>query len=118
MSYEGYTNVLCEAGHLHTFDAWDYSSPVATGEAVSMRAWSCPQNGCGKRIAWHCDVDETNGVGVETGRCPGAVRLEVDRPALGCTCLVCGYAHFVGTTTYKIPETEGHRVDKETGEPT
>jgi len=50
MSYEGYEQVLCENGHYHTYDCYDF---------WEAKGWSCPN--CGAKAVWSNMVDVTNG---------------------------------------------------------
>ena len=98
MSFEGYVQILCENGHLNSRDAidWMYSE---------LSDYKCEE--CGGKLVWENTVDETNGVDPETGYGYGYVELEVDKPAVVCTCDKCGNKHEVEAETYKIPEVKG-----------
>ncbi|SRR5579862_197317 len=94
MSYEGYDEILCSNGHRTVFDAYD--SPLFDG------VFRCTVKGCEGSLAWSTSVDQTNGIDEETGKCPGEVELEIDKPAKTCTC-ACGNVHVIVPETYKIP---------------
>jgi hypothetical protein len=94
MSYEGYEVWLCRNGHQHRRDALQVLE-------MSLGEWKCPD--CGASLAWYTCVDETNGQDPETGKCPGEVDLEIDKPAVTETCPTCKYTHRIAPETYKIP---------------
>ena len=81
MSYEGYTQKLCAAGHLREVDAYDWDAPVKCG--------------CGEPFVWSHEVDQTNGDGAPYS-------LEFDKAALTEVCNM-GHHHVVRECTYKIP---------------
>ena len=85
MSYEGYTEALCEDGHYHTWDAyWD---PPAL----------CIE--CGKSLVWFNEVDQTNGDGEDM-----KAKLEVLEEAKVETCPTCHHKNEVAEVRYKIPK--------------
>jgi hypothetical protein len=98
MSYEGYTQLLCEKGHYFTKDCWEYDF---TEDIV------CPT--CKSKVVWENGVNTTNGSfeidsdGNEN-RIDGYVDLEEKTPAVFCTCKECGVQHLKEEATYKIPE--------------
>lgn len=98
MSYEGYTQYLCENGHASIKDAYD--------DYFNEEFFKCPC--CNGKQAWSNMVDVTNGSfdvdehGNEI-RIDGYVELEVKIPAPVCTCAACGNAHTTGPTIYKMP---------------
>ena len=100
MSYEGYDQVLCEKGHLSSFDCFD-------------EGWMFnPICHCGAKLVWYNPVNETNGSfeedenGIETDiRIDGYIELEVLEK--GKRCEHCG---MTGEATYKIPQGKGHKV--------
>jgi uncharacterized Zn finger protein len=86
MSYEGFTQHLCEDGHSWTVDAY-------LGEDIE----TCPF--CGKLSVWHNSVDTTNGSFDDNGiRIDGYVELEKKKEV---RCDKCGS---ITEITYKIPE--------------
>ena len=89
MSYQGYTEYLCEDGHYWTQDAFD--DPVV----------SCVVSGCPRPVAWTHEVDQTNGTDPnEPWSLP--TELEVDEPMQTETCNL-GHVHVVRPPRYKIP---------------
>jgi hypothetical protein len=104
MSYEGYDQVLCEKGHLSSFDCFD-------------EGWMFnPICHCGAKLVWYNPVNETNGSfeedenGIETDiRIDGYIELEVLEK--GKRCEHCG---MTGEATYKIPQGKGHKVQPPT----
>ena len=91
MSFEGYYQVLCENGHLNTWDV--YSSPE---ENIRCH--------CGKKFVWKNLVDQTNGSFDNNNRIDGYVELEIETKAEECKCSKCGNTHKTGLDTYKIPK--------------
>jgi hypothetical protein len=95
MSYEGYTQYLCEKGHLTTLDCHSDLDLCA----------------CNSKMAWINQVDETNGCEATTQehksgkRCPscGYVELKLEKPLNTCRC-VCGNEHLKEWPVYVIPE--------------
>jgi len=75
MSFEGYDQILCENGHYHTHDCYNYTD---------FNAWTCF---CGAKCAWYNTVDETNGThDPDTGeRIDDYVELEEVEPCLDTT---------------------------------
>lgn len=69
MSYEGYTEIICEGGHYYTKDAHEGSGGY-NSSAEAKAAWMCPN--CGLARKWTHEVDQTNGYDEEfqyvTGR--------------------------------------------------
>ncbi len=129
MSYEGYTQYLCENGHSLTRDCMESNPKVCSY--------------CEARVVWANGVDQTNGSlhqfdltdeqwgdlddeytddewndllyckGCEhcdNGRIDGYVELEEVRPAAYCTCRSCGHRHEASPTVYKIPTDKGRRI--------
>lgn len=90
MSYEGYEQILCEDGHLYTFDCYNHRPYAAT----------CP---CGKPFIWWNSVDCTN----EPDE--GYVALVEKTPAEYCVCACCNHRHQVKPETYYIPTDQGHQ---------
>lgn len=85
MSYEGYTQNICENGHYFICDAYD--------------PCSCD---CGKEAAWTNAVNETNCMG------EGVIHLDVlDKNFLlaGAVYETCnlGHSHLVQQSVYRIP---------------
>jgi hypothetical protein len=105
MSFEGFDQLLCANGHYWTKDALDYSTEP---EKCSF---------CGEKVVWYNVVDLTNPSPDEDGNdITGYIELEVIVPAETHTCS-CGHIHQVKPETYKIPETDGHRVNGFTNNP-
>jgi hypothetical protein len=103
MSYEGYSQVICANGHSYDIDCNDFGHDGR-----------CPE--CQAESVWTNGVDTTNGSfnidsdGNETNeRIDGYVELEVLALPSFCTCKDCGNQHQMKSTTYKIPETRGHK---------
>lgn len=109
MSYEGYFQVLCENGHYHTYDAYDF--------CFDESSWKCPD--CKTGIAWRKGVDQTNNcVGAENclaaiseeekkiceGHGCGYVELEVDKEEVTEKCPTCDHVKIVEPTRYKLPK--------------
>lgn len=88
MSYEGFAQVLCVAGHLHHYDSYEFT----------MDGAHCF---CGEPFVFRHDVDQTNGCLPEdrrTHRFPFVVKT----PAEGRRCDM-GHFHIVSEVTYQIP---------------
>jgi len=102
MSYEGYTQVLCEKGHFTSYDAYSDTS--------SNKEWKCPV--CKAKRAWYNLVDLTNGSFEGKKRIDGFVELEVDVPAQMCKCKECGNEHMIVPPTFKIPKKRKQRSKK------
>jgi hypothetical protein len=100
MSYEGYDQVLCENGHYHTYDCWEFWND---------ERWSCST--CGAKAAWSNMVDVTNGSyeydewGEEL-RIDGYVELHILEE---CRCEHCGS---ILERRFKIPTEEDMRKAK------
>jgi hypothetical protein len=100
MSYEGHEQVLCEKGHLSSFNCFD-------------EGWMFnPICHCGAKLVWYNSVNETNGSfeedenGIETDiRIDGYIELEILEA--GKKCEHCG---MTGEATYKIPQGKGHKI--------
>lgn len=88
MSYEGYTEYLCEDGHHWTQDAYD------------ERPRMCAD--CGKRAVWYHDVDQTNGD-------DDWALLDAIETAAFAQCNY-GHTHQVRVARYKIPTTIGYPI--------
>lgn len=71
MSYEGYTEFLCEKGHYLCYDVHCYI-------VRTSGAYSCVCEHCGTELKWMHDVDQTNGLEVDDN---GDV-LEIQLPSL------------------------------------
>ena len=84
MSYEGYTQSLCEKGHLSCFDCWDDQEKCR----------------CGEKIVWRNNVDQTNGDGEEF-----VIDMSkyVKTPRKTETCQCCGAVKVLEEETYSIP---------------
>ena len=95
MSYEGYTQVLCEKGHYTSYDAYN--------DISGNKDWKCPV--CKAKLAWYNLVDLTNGSFDDKGkRIDGLVILKIDKPAKLCKCKDCGNEHMITEPTFKIPK--------------
>lgn len=94
MSYEGYTELLCERGHYGTIDAFDDAG-----------AWQCPA--CGATAAYTCEVDQTNGYDRTDPRTYGG-ETTVTGEAVWCQC-ACGHKHIAGQPTYAPKGNRWHR---------
>jgi hypothetical protein len=117
MSYEGYEQVLCRNGHLHSCDCYEfmcYEQADSEDENSCYTLWHCPT--CGEIAAWINSVDVTNGswdvdeCGDEV-RIDGYVELEELSPAETCSCPQCGHTHVVSKPTYRIPKNTGRMVN-------
>ncbi len=98
MSYEGYTQYICENGHAFYGDSWHEQS------------W-CPN--CSKAAVWENSVDTTNGSYDEKGtQIDGYITLEELTPPEYCKCDKCSNEHRIKEPTYKIPEKGGHKIDQ------
>ena len=102
MSYEGYTQYLCKAGHYWTEDCM--SEDCFTCDAVFH-----PQHICNEPVAWLNMVDITNGSyenNPETNkeeRIDGYIELEsVETKS-------CDKCSSILEETFKIPEKGGHK---------
>lgn len=113
MSYEGYEQLLCKAGHSNEVDAmeWMYSGPAADEK--------CRLPECDEPIVWQNGVDQTNGCYPIRGSWPGGVHhvkdcascsmrivLEEATPAEYDECSQCHHRKLVKEETYKIPTKE------------
>lgn len=91
MSYEGYTQHICEKGH--RFDTPCEYDFLEQGSVCH----------CGAKTAWHNDVDETNcesyGIVLEQDFQP--LRIS---DALYKTCDL-GHAHMIREAIYRLPKT-------------
>jgi len=92
MSYEGYTQNLCESGHRFNLDAhwWFAKEPT------------CPH--CGLRICWSNDVDQTNCYD------EGYISEEdwqkfLHTPEVTEVCNL-GHTHVIQQATYLVPSNE------------
>lgn len=85
MSYEGYTQKLCENGHYWAESDYDCDS-----------TYKCPH--CKGLCVWFNDVDQTNGNGDEY-----YIQLKENAPAEYETCKCCGHTKLIKPATYKIP---------------
>jgi len=90
MSYEGYSQYLCENGHETVIDAME----ECFGEDLKI----CPR--CSKPIVWRNCVDTTNGSWDEKTdeRIDGYVELEIKNQ------IRCDKCNSILGTTYKIPK--------------
>lgn len=81
MSYEGYTEYLCEKGHYFTVDAmddWDYRP----GQGHVRAQQECEV--CKGKLAFMASVDETNGVDPEQPHTFDAPRVQYAFEDLPC----------------------------------
>ena len=119
MSYEGYEQIICRNGHLHSSDCYEdmcYEDKAFGNDDCPPFGplWFCPD--CGELAAWINCVDVTNGswetdeYGDEV-RIDGYVEPEVLQPAETCSCPQCGHTHMVGKPIYKIPTSTGRLVN-------
>ena len=85
MSYEGYTQTICEVGHYSESYSWVLSTKDV--------CW------CGKGIAWVNSVDDTN--------CEAVGHVVMDGFMVSDTvyeeCPHCGHVEAVGPAIYRIP---------------
>jgi hypothetical protein len=95
MSYEGYTQVLCENGHASHEDVY------AVEISCYDEDWKCKT--CGAKAVWRNEVDLTNGSFYKGERIDGFVHLEEKTSAEYKICNM-GHKHLIKETTYKIPE--------------
>jgi hypothetical protein len=88
MSYEGYTQALCQQGH-----------EVIIGQYEDVDACRC-----GDALVWFHSVDQTNGCSCDDDSCPAhRKKLEVKEAAKFKNCNACGHSELVAPTTYKMP---------------
>jgi hypothetical protein len=93
MSCEGYTQLLCSAGHLFENDVYLFSTE------------KCPI--CQEPAVWSNEVDTTN------GSLYGYVELEVNTPDEVCACDHCDNVHIKTHATYHLPpEGVGVRIKR------
>jgi hypothetical protein len=101
MSYEGFVQYLCPAGHAWTHDAFDYSTPI------------CPD--CHQQYVWENQVDETNGcspVDEEGHCCCGYIQLISLPHVLHNVCPTCNRADKV-EMRFRLPDDpKPHIVEK------
>lgn len=88
MSYEGYTEYLCENGHYYTRDAY---------ESYYTEEKKCPY--CVSEAVWSNGVDQTNDSGFKFG----TDRLIVKDAAVYDECECCGNKRLLQRETYHIP---------------
>lgn len=93
MSYEGYTQILCEKGHYDSQDAYS---------GYDRKIWKCTV--CGSKTAWENMVDTTNGSYEGKKRIDGHITLKFKNPPVMCICDKCGDKHVKEQATYKIPK--------------
>jgi hypothetical protein len=101
MSYEGYTQVLCENGHYFTYNCYDYED---------FDGWKCPE--CQTEIAWSNMVDETNGSWEDNGPFDDDHRIDGFVPLYlidECRCKECGH---ILEQRYRLPTREEERRAK------
>lgn len=86
MSYEGYSQFLCERGHYWTLDCWEInvSNPI------------CPK--CKRKAIWSNSVDITNGSFDEDGK-----RIDNYKELKIVSEIKCKHCKSVLETRYKIP---------------
>lgn len=93
MSYEGFYELLCSAGHLTCAGIYEDGN---IGTTVGSK---CSHKGCKCKIVWVNLVDTTNGSWDDAGeRIDGYVDFEEDKRTI---CKECGSTIEV---TYKIPK--------------
>jgi hypothetical protein len=97
MSYEGFEEGLCEAGHYHSWDCMD-DPPITCGALVGKDAL------CNKLLVWWNAVDQTNDDGKEF-----QAKLEVLEESVAETCSHCQHTAIVKNRRYKIPTDQGHQ---------
>jgi len=103
MSWEGWVQLVCERGHSHACDGYEFE--------FVQEYWECPD--CGAGLAWYNVVDVTNGsFDDDDNRIDGYVQLKI-REAHRCECPTCGTEHSSSPTEYEIPKDEGHLVGEE-----
>ncbi len=91
MSYEGFEQHICSAGHLFT---------VSCSYSFDDDPEICH---CGKPSVWRNCVDQTNGE--DSGYIPES-SLTLLSPKEECTCSCCGNKHLKNMPTYKVPTKE------------
>lgn len=100
MSYEGYSQFICEKGH--TWNVNCEELPQDYDECVETVV--CPE--CKSKAIWENMVNLTNGSFDEEGnRNDGYIELEVKSETSG-ICSACGDKH-VCKKTYQIPPLDG-----------
>ena len=99
MSYEGFDQILCQNGHLSSYDAFD--SPV--NGSLENDEWVCPVENCNSTAVWWTAIDTTNGLEDGSNLYPGQVELELVDDGGVCVCN-CGHKHVLKEPVYKIPE--------------
>lgn len=85
MSFEGYDQILCAAGHLTEVDTY-YEGDGA-----------CWVKGCDQPVAWRNTVDQTNDDDV------GRVELEILVHEQISTCPTCNSRIVISERQYKVP---------------
>ena len=112
MSWEGYDQIICKNGHLHSVDAYNF---------YDHEDWKCPD--CGEIAIWWNQVNQTNPCTYDKCELPKAEK-DICRP-FGCNYIkleeatppefkICnlGYTHCIKQPTYKIPKGKGHLVER------
>jgi hypothetical protein len=111
MSYEGYVQVLCKAGHSHSTDCYtadsysfDCSRSVGGGQyGQDLELWKCPS--CGRVAGWLNHVDTTNDDGHES-----RIQLTEVTPSESEQCSM-GHHHETKPATYKPSKDGGQYVN-------
>lgn len=99
MSYEGYTQALCEKGHQYNVGQYQEDD-------------GCPY--CGAKTAWSHEVDQTNGCYYDDEEtenakhqenCPACpLKLEVKEATVYDECPTCQHKKILSYQTYKRPD--------------
>ena len=92
MSFEGFDQVLCKAGHLSEFNCWDTVELFDNTDRCT----------CGEPYVWRHVVDQTNGYD-ESSEWTSRKKLETVTQSEYTTCNL-GHRHCTKEATYVIPE--------------
>lgn len=115
MGFEGYYQIVCNFGHLHSIDVYEFDFLGVD--------WKCPN--CGSDMQWYNLVSQTNPCDYDNCELPpkekniccdhgcGYIKLKEKTPAEYQVCNL-GFNHCVKPATYEIPKDKGHLVKKKT----
>lgn len=117
MSWSGFFQILCNSGHLHTMDGYDF-------DFADIDAWKCSETCAAPMRFWNmvdqtnpCTYDDCELSKAEKDVCCnhgcGYIQLKEKTPPEYKTCNL-GYTHCVKPATYEVPKDVGHLVKKQT----
>lgn len=102
MSWEGYYQLICNAGHSYSCD--DVYS-------LDIPEMICPF--CKSKPKWYNVVDQTNGSFAEDGktRIDNYVKLKIKAVATTKKCECCQHVKVIEPETYSIPRKKGNIIN-------